>query len=162
MSKKKKFDADSIEYTKKYKSPLIKWYTTNISNEDKLRLGLMTYPEYVAWQQELMKEAAGAAGSNTFWKDDTEVRENMSTDDYESFLSQNSIDVSNRTAVDFDALAASLQSGGGVTEAASADAAPADVADMDAILASVNRDIHGGATLLSQEEIDALFNANNS
>lgn len=159
MGKKKKIDTDAIEYVQRYKSPLVKWYMTNISNEDKFRLGLMTYPEYLAWQEELAREAAGAGGgSDTFWRDDTESRENMSADDYESFLSQNSIDISNRTAVDFDALVASLQSEDAPAESSGQQE---QEVSLDEILANVNRDIHGGSAVLSEEEIAALFNAAN-
>lgn len=161
MAKKKRIDLDAIEYIQRYKSPLIKWYTTNISNEDKFRLGLMTYPEYLAWQEELAREVAEAdSGSDTFWRGDTGNRENMSEDEYEDFLSQNSIDVSNRTAIDFEALAASLQ-GGELGETGEAGSSIAELS-MEEILANVNRDIHGGNTMLSADEIEALFNAYNS
>ena len=144
-------------YNNKYKSPLIKWYQTSMSYEEKYRLGLLTYAEYQAWQAELAAQAASDNSSDTFWKNDDEIRENISSDDYSDFLSANSIDVSNKTNVDFDSLYAQING----------DSDNKDTSDdivyltQEEILANVNRDIHGGNTILSEAEIAALFEAAN-
>ncbi len=90
------------------KNPIIKLYQQKLSYEEKYKLGILTYPEYVQWQQELMeqekeKESKAEEGS-TFWSADGGNRDNISTEDYNDFLEQNHIDVTNRTYVDFDSL----------------------------------------------------------
>lgn len=113
-----------------------------MTKEDKFKLGLMGYEEYMEWQEELAEEAArqaeleamGAAaeellgeignlgegvsestesekpatekksGNHTFWEDDDGDRENVSKEEFDNFLAQNSIDVSNSTAIDIDSL----------------------------------------------------------
>ena len=96
------------------KNPIIKLYQQKLSYEEKYKLGILTYPESVQWQQELMeqekekekeieKEPQAGEGS-TFWSADGGNRDNISADDYNDFLEQNHIDVTNRTYVDFDSL----------------------------------------------------------
>lgn len=149
-AKEKLFRFDQ-EYSKKYTSPLIKWYQQDLSYEEKYKLGLLTPQEYELWQAELAKESAhekrGANGSDTFWSGDQEDRENVSQDEYADILSAAGVDVSNKTSIDFDSLFAE------VNDAPQAPSEP----DLDEILANVNRDIHGGSAILSEEEIAALF-----
>lgn len=144
-------------YNHKYSSPLIKWFQTTMEPEVKYRLGLMTYEEYETWQAELAAEErrrlrAESGQADTFWSDDEEARENLSTNDYSDFLSQNGIDVSNKTALDFEALAA---------EYGAEEPSPIVHLTEDEILANVSRDIHGG-NILSEAEIAALFEAANN
>ena len=100
----------------KYDSPLIKWYDTNMTKTEKYKFGLMTYDEFVAWQQELHEKMLNGeldtddsstdtsdtgSTNHTFWEDDDGDRENISADDYAAFLAANNIDVSNKNAIDF-------------------------------------------------------------
>lgn len=139
------------KYNNKYRSPLIKWFHTTMTKEEKYKLGLLSYDEYAEWQKELEAEEKPDNTPNTFWKDDTETRDNISQESYEDFLANNSIDVSNKTAVDFDSLFAEVNG---------APPTPPEP-DIDEILAKVNRDIHGGNTILTEEEIAAMFAAAN-
>ncbi len=89
------------------KNPVIKLYQQKLTYEDKFRLGIITYPEYIQWQTELAQAEAEKdkkEEGSTFWSADGGNRDNISSDDYEDFLAQNGIDVSNRTYVDFDSL----------------------------------------------------------
>lgn len=143
------------EYSKKYKSPLIKWYQTELSPEEKFRFGVMTYPEYEEWMNQLAREAeeAEAATQNdgaTFWANDSEQRNAISTDAYDDFLAQNGLNIDNKTTLDIDA----LLSEHGTKE-------PLPEPNLDEILAAVNRDIHGGSAILSEDEIAAMFAAAN-
>ena len=136
--------------------------------EEKYRFGHITYEEYCAWMYELMNQAQGDGGGQadstpsadergTFWHNDQEARTNISSNDYNDFLSQNNVDISNRSTVDFDKLASEV----GAQAPAPAEAAPPPAAsqevDVNDVLASVNKDMHGGDAILSQEEIEALF-----
>ncbi|MBR5897512.1 MAG: hypothetical protein IKZ39_07845, partial [Lachnospiraceae bacterium] len=153
------------------RNPVVKWYNVKMSYEEKYRFGHISYEEYCAWMYELMNspqepqdDAAEGSGEgnaytasssgNTFWQGDQEKRNNLSSNDYNDFLSSNSVDVSNRNTVDFDKLASEVNN-----SAPAAEAAPPPSADtnLDEVLANVNKDMHGGDAILSQEEIEALF-----
>lgn len=163
------------------RNPIIKWYQTSMTYEEKYRFGHITYEEYCAWMYELMNEAqqnqnreqgpaqgqtqAQDRGENiTFWHDDSAERTNISSNDYNDFLSQNNVDISNRSTVDFDKLASEVGAQNSAP-APAAEAAPPPAAseevDVNDVLASVNKDMHGGDAILSQEEIEALFAAAN-
>lgn len=97
----------------RYISPLIKWYQATMSKEEKYKLGLMTYDEYLEWQEELANapeelESADTEGSesvnHTFWEDDDGDRENLSSDSYSDFLAENGLDISNKNTVNVDEL----------------------------------------------------------
>ncbi len=151
-------------YTDAAPSGLIKWYRVDMSYEDKYRFGLLTYQEYQEWMKLLNAESGNVETedkeneSDTFWRNDTEERRNVSSSEYESFLSANNVDVSNRNAVDFDML--SQGSVEPVCEAASVEpVADTTEDDIARVLYNVNKDIHGGEAVLSQDEINALFAA---
>ena len=159
------------------RNPIIKWYQTNMTYEEKYRFGHITYEEYCAWMYELMNQAqsGGGAGDSTptadergtFWHNDQAERTNLSSNDYNDFLSQNNVDISNRSTVDFDKLASEVGAQGAAPAPAPApapaEAAPPPAAseevDVNEVLANVNKDIHGGDQMLTQEEIEALFAA---
>ncbi len=155
-------------YTDAAPSGLIKWYRVEMSYEDKYRFGLLTYQEYLEWMKLLNAEsgdtdtatetATGERMSDTFWRDDTAERKNVSSSEYESFLSTNNVDVSNRNVVDFDMLSqnASEPVGSMNPVESSVDTTEDDIAR---VLSNVNKDMHGGEALLSQDEINALFAA---
>lgn len=112
--------------------PVIKRYMINYSYEEKFKLGILTPQEYAAWQYELQEKNSHALEDSsqgapaltgptveealsmtveeedfsgaTFWANGTGDRNNVSNDDYSKFLSENNLDVTNRTSVDFDAL----------------------------------------------------------
>jgi len=164
MKKNTATDTHAINnaYNQKYKSPLIKWYNTSMTYEEKYKLGLLTYPEYLEWQKELAEEAAKKEAaeteatsmhSDTFWQNDTTDRSNISSDEYNDFLNNNNIDVSNKTAVDFDALCGEFSD--------SQNESPIVHLTEEEILENVNKDIHG-SSILSEEEIAALFAAANN
>ena len=155
------------------RNPVIKWYQTNMTYEEKYRFGHITYEEYCAWMYELMNQAQAEAQAEaaqesntqnasgeggTFWHNDQAERTNISSTDYNDFLSQNDVDISNRSTIDFDKLASEV---GNASEAAAPAPAPPPVAsqevDVNDVLANVNKDMHGGDAILSQEEIEALF-----
>ena len=94
-----------------------------------------------------------SSSGNTFWQSDQQERTNLSSNDYNDFLSSNSVDVSNRNTVDFDKLANEVNN-----SAPAAEAAPPPPADtnLDEVLANVNKDMHGGDAILSQEEIEVI------
>jgi len=151
---------------KKRENVVIKWWQVKMSLEEKARFGLLTYPEYLEWIEECNKKAMGEAESSdtsTFWGNDTEARTNVSNSEYEEFLANNSVDISNSSTIDFAALAAQVEGESGahsqntndVSEALTSSSEPS----VDEILANVNRDMHGGDAILSQEEIEALFAA---
>ena len=155
------------------RNPVVKWYNVKMSYEEKYRFGHITYEEYCAWMYELMNNPQGSedgasegtseggaytasSAGNTFWEGDSEKRNNLSSNDYNDFLSNNSVDVSNRNTVDFDKLASEVN-GGAAPAPAPAEAAPPADTNLDEVLANVNKDMHGGDAILSQEEIEALF-----
>lgn len=165
------------------KNAVVKWYNVKMSYEDKYRFGHITYEEYCAWMYELMNApqdtqespsdtqtdgsvyAASSAGE-TFWNEDRQERTNLSANDYNDFLASNSVDVSNRNTVDFDKLASEVNSGANSAAASAPVAetpppAASENVDVDEVLANVNKDMHGGDAILSQEEIAALFAAAN-
>ena len=155
------------------RNPVVKWYNVKMSYEDKFRFGHITYEEYCAWMYELMNSQqqgdedaqagqessdgsayTASSSGNTFWQSDQQERTNLSSNDYNDFLSSNSVDVSNRNTVDFDKLANEVNNSTPAAEAAPPP--PADT-NLDEVLANVNKDMHGGDAILSQEEIEALF-----
>lgn len=163
------------------KNAVVKWYNVKMSYEDKYRFGHITYEEYCAWMYELMNApqetqespaetqsdgsvyAASSAGE-TFWNRDRQERTNLSANDYNDFLSSNAVDVSNRNTVDFDKLASEVNSDAASAPAPAAEAPPpaaSEDVNVDEVLANVNKDMHGGDAVLSQEEIAALFAAAN-
>ncbi|MCR4678234.1 MAG: hypothetical protein K5679_05720 [Lachnospiraceae bacterium] len=157
------------------RNPIIKWYQTNMTYEEKYRFGHITYEEYCAWMYELMNQAQSGGGvgdstptaddRGTFWHNDQAERTNLSSNDYNDFLSQNNVDISNRSTVDFDKLASEVGAQGATPAPtpAPAEAVPPPAAseevDVNEVLANVNKDIHGGDQMLTQEEIEALFAA---
>lgn len=145
-------------YSNRYVSPVIKWYQVKMTYEEKYRFNLLTYPEYLEWMEELSKEESASNDGKTFWSNDSGERTNVSSAEYEDFLANNNIDVSNSSTINFEALAASVN---GSEPVAEIPPPPADAYEpsMDEILANVNKDIHGGDAILSQEEIEALFAA---
>lgn len=128
-------------------SPVIKWYETNLTYEEKYRFGKLTPQEYMEWMQELCKKTEEE--SHTFWQNDTEERSNISNSKYEEFLANNHVDISNDTTVDVEKLLGEMN---GSSQGMAADYEP----DINEVLASVDKDIHGG-NMLTQEEIEALF-----
>lgn len=149
---------------------IIKWYQTKLTYEEKYRFGHLTYPEYIEWQNELYlqyceenninpdgtpasesepEDKAYNATSSTFWKDDTSARNNVSSDEYNDFLSENNIDVSNNNTVDVSSILADMEG--------SDPPADEDV-DVNDVLKQVNKDIKGDS-ILSEDEIAALFAA---
>ena len=158
------------------KNAVVKWYNVKMSYEDKYRFGHITYEEYCAWMYELMNAPqetqessddakedgsvyAASSSGETFWNKDRQERTNLSANDYNDFLSSNSVDVSNRNTVDFDKLASEVNSAAPAAEAPPP--AASENVDVDEVLANVNKDMHGGDAILSQEEIAALFAAAN-
>ncbi len=145
-------------------SGLIKWYRVDMSYEDKFRFGLLSYQEYLEWMKSFNSESENNDNTfeedtaDTFWRDDTGERKNFSSSEYESFLSNNKVDVSNRNTVDFDMLSQNVSNTVGVTtvDEPSVDTTEDDIAR---VLQNVNKDMHQGEALLSQEEINALFAA---
>jgi len=145
--------------------PVIKARQTALSYAEKYRLGILTYPEYLMWQTQIMlgladteaseKEAdnisAQKDSSGRFWENDSEIRQNVSASDYEQFLVENSIDVSNNASVDI----ASLLND---TSAADSASPQEEETNLDEVLRSVNKDIKG-SDVLTEAEIAALFAA---
>lgn len=156
-------------------TPVLKRYLFKLSYEDKYRFGVLTYPEYCEWMLELQKEAEEKANASseghTFWANDDEERTNLTSSDYSEFLANNSVNIANSNSFDFDKLANEFaQSESSIDNVLSADPVDQVCADsapcaessetnLDEILANVNKDMHGGNTILSQEEIEALFAA---
>lgn len=160
--------------------PIIKWYNVKMTYEEKFKFGHLTYPEYLAWMEELAAkekaengesdtaaqtegttEAQTESTGHTFWANDAGERTNVSSDEYAEFLSKNNVDVTNHNTVDIQAL---LNETNGVDNS-EAEAAPEPApqnaeADLDEVLKNVNKDIHGD-NYLTQEEIEALFAAAN-
>lgn len=168
--------------------PIIKWYQQEMTYEEKFRFGVLTYYEYVAWMNELaeknreenVEDTANKStdegkaqtdwktGENsnedkardTFWQNDGESRSNISSDDYEKFLSESGVDVSNATNLDINDILEEINDFTAQRdEAASASLSSEDDADIQSVLNQVNKDIHGGNTILTEEEIAALFAA---
>ena len=149
--------------------PIIKWYETKLTYKDKYRFGLLSYQEYCDWAAKNFDENASGYPDDedtstkedtqkpndgkTFWANDEEERTNLSHDDYEDFLSNNSIDTSNKSSVDVGSLMAKY---GDEKESTPAP----EETDIDAVLKQVSQDIHGG-NILSEEEIHALFDTAN-
>lgn len=126
-----KTDPDKMPLT--FRAPLgnvIKFFQAPMGLAEKAKLGLLTYPEYLEYEEMLKlkeqeengeeivfedsEEASPKAPrkNQTFWQNDESERKNMSSDDYSDFLSQNNVDVTNSTAVNFDELAKSLEYAG--------------------------------------------------
>lgn len=169
-------------------SPIVKWYNTTWTFEQKYKCGRMTYDEYLLWMEELKKEEeekngtsgsvqTGSTAGTTFWQQDGGARENLSTDAYADFLAQNSIDVSTNATVDIASLLAEAEGTAEpapepVKDEAQNDGCPPQSSndnnsligndvDVDEVLKSVNSSIHGD-DYLTQEEIAALFAAANA
>ena len=155
--------------------PVIKKWQVKMSYADKYRFGVLTYPEYLEWMQELAEEAAQEekpkkkAESNTFWANDDGERENLSNADYEKFLAENAINVSNNTTLDIDRIINDVSYAEEPKEALTASdefankpaaqESEEDVeANIQAVLTQLNKDIHGDS-VLSEDEIRALFEA---
>lgn len=148
--------------------PIIKWYHVKMTYEEKFRFGLLTYPEYCAWMQELaeaqgVETSESSSGSGkTFWANDDGERLNVSSEEFSDFLSQNNIDVSNNATVDIAALLAEQEESAPPAEEPKNDSAALVSEDeLNAILSNVNKDIKG-SDCLTQEEIEALFAAANN
>lgn len=148
-------------------TPIVKWYNTTWTYEQKYKCGRLTYEEYLQWMEELRAEEeeknagsvqTGATAGTTFWQQDDVARENLSNDAYADFLAQNSIDVSTNATVDIERLLA--EAGGNDSSPESAPPPDNDV-DVNEILKSVNASMHGD-DILSEEEIAALFAAANA
>lgn len=150
----------------KIEGPIIKARQTALSYAEKYRLGILTYPEYLMWQTQIMlglantgeenKPANEAPAKNSdsagrFWENDGEARQNVSESDYEKFLRENGLDVSNNATVDISNI---------ISDVAEAPAAPAAdyEPDINEVLKNVSKDING-SDILSEEEIAALFAA---
>lgn len=146
---------------KKPTGPILKWYQVKMTYEEKARFNLLTYYEYCEWMEELRKAEEEKSTAKTFWGNDTELRSNVSSDEYEDFLSKNNIDVSNRTAIDFDALVNEVNGGNSEPQAeAASEPAPAEEQSMEEILASINAaNSSGQDKILTEAEIAALFAA---
>ena len=144
-----KYGKDVIQRPK-YQSPLIKWYQTPMTYEQKYRLGLLTLEEYEEWQRQLAEEEKAASQPSTFWGNDDGDRENLASDAYNDFLNANNIDISNNNSVDIDSLLGEY-----------GEASPIVHLTEEEILANVEKDIHGGSVMLTEEEIAALFAAAN-
>ncbi len=155
--------------------PVIKKWQVKMSYADKYRFGVLTYPEYLEWMQELAEEAAQEekpkkkAESNTFWANDEGERENLSNADYEKFLAENAINVSNNTTLDIDRIINDVSYAEEPKEALTASdefankpaaqESEEDVeANIQAVLTQLNKDIHGDS-VLTEDEIRALFEA---
>ncbi|MBP5599787.1 MAG: hypothetical protein J6X48_05875 [Lachnospiraceae bacterium] len=155
--------------------PIIKKWQVKMSFADKYRFGVLTYPEYLEWMQELAEEAAQEekpkkkAESNTFWANDDGERENLSNADYEKFLAENAINVSNNTTLDIDRIINDVSYAEEPKEALTAsdefaNKPPAQESEEDveaniqAVLTQLNKDIHGDS-VLTEDEIRALFEA---
>lgn len=156
--------------------PIIKKWQVKMSYADKYRFGVLTYPEYLEWMQELADEAAveeekpkKKAESNTFWANDDGERENLSNADYEKFLAENAINVSNNTTLDIDRIINDVSYSEEPKEALTASdefankpvaqESEEDVeANIQAVLTQLNKDIHGDS-VLTEDEIRALFEA---
>lgn len=92
---------------------IIKRGRIHYSYSEKFKLGFITPQEYYYWQQELFEEEQKtkaledkkkSSKNRTFWEDDEAVRENVSNSDYDKFLRENGLNVSNTTAVDIGAI----------------------------------------------------------
>lgn len=156
--------------------PIIKKWQVKMSYADKYRFGVLTYPEYLEWMQELADEAAveeekpkKKAESNTFWANDDGERENLSNAAYEKFLAENAINVSNNTTLDIDRIINDVSYSEEPKEALTASdefankpvaqESEEDVeANIQAVLTQLNKDIHGDS-VLTEDEIRALFEA---
>ena len=91
---------------------IIKRGRIQYSYAEKYKLGFISPQEFYLWQQELMEQKAledkSAAKEerrdHTFWEDDEGDRANVSDSEYDKFLRENGLDVSNNNAVDVNAL----------------------------------------------------------
>lgn len=158
-------------------TPIVKWYNTTWTYEQKYKCGLLTYEEYLMWMEELKneeEEKKGPKHGTTFWQNDEGERENLSSSDYNDFLAQNGISVANSSTVDVASLLAETENAasGASSDAALVSAAPpqsnsdhnaliSEEVNVDDILKSVNASIKGD-DFLTQEEIEALFAAANA
>lgn len=89
------------------KHTVIKRYMINYSYEEKYKLGILTPQEYYQWQFELEEKAKAEANSkssekHTFWEGEDEPRQNVSDDDYQAFISQNGLDLTNVNSLSFE------------------------------------------------------------
>lgn len=153
----------------KIEGPIIKAHQTALSYAEKYRLGILTYPEYLMWQTQIMlgladtevsksdNEVSKELNSNDsvgrFWENDSEIRQNVSDSEYARFLQDNSIDVSNNTTLDIQGIL-DTQAAAGNDNDPPCEYEP----DINEVLKNVNKDIKG-ETVLSEEEIAALFAA---
>ncbi len=159
-------ETDGKPIQNKVYGTIIKWYQVKMSYEEKYRFGVITYPEFLEWQQELMKEGSEQDTPNTFWAHDDALRQNVSSADYSSFLNQNNIDISNNTTLNMEeilrtASEADVKMSDPLNEKELCIVSGTDGLDRDAmaILNQVNKDLHQGEAILTQEEIEALFAA---
>lgn len=92
---------------------IIKRFQIDYSLEQKYKLGIMTPEEYGQWlviehekalEEARKKESEKAGNSATFWGNDRTVRRNVSDDDFDKFLKDNNLDVTNDTHVDVGAI----------------------------------------------------------
>lgn len=166
---------------------IIKWYQVKMTYEEKFRLGHLTYAEYCAWINELNEKAScePKTGGKTFWANDSKERENISDNDYNDFLMQNNVSI--QTKNNFDDLFSQYSSDASTPQNASSAASAAEITDsetkkeaapssnnavtdssstdsltatLNATLKSMNKAI-GGDSILTEDEIQALFAAAN-
>ena len=148
---------------------IIKRFQIDYSYEQKYKLGILSIEEYVAWQiqlnQKTREEQEGSKQNHTFWENDEVERLNISDEDYDQFLAQNQIDVSNNNDVDIEAL---LKAGMDSSEDGTGEAVSESEAMEQAVAQAVTSsmpdpsDLPGGDDpnrVLTPEEIQALFAA---
>ena len=159
-----KFELAAVPQKAPY-TTIIKRYQIDYSYEQKYKLGIITAAEFMVWQSELAQKASEDEKTphknHTFWEDDEGVRENVSNAEYDNFLAQNQIDVSNTTSFDFDALIREQeQAANEVPQAPEPEPEPEPPAppDVDAILDKLPGDDDPNR-VLTTEEIQALFAA---
>jgi hypothetical protein len=144
---------------------VIKRYQIDYSYEQKYKLGILTPAEYYAWQREIFmkdreeqeKRSASDKVSHTFWENDKDVRRNVSSDDYNEFLTLNNLDVRNENDLDIDALLKAHgdeEQGAGVNAAEPAAEAVGAAASDGALPGDDDPN-----RVLTPEEIAALFAA---
>lgn len=157
---------------------IIKRHQINYSYAEKYKLGFISPQEYAIWQDELYKKAQEEAAraledkskeGKTFWENDTGIRKNVSNDDYDKFLKENGLDVSNTTAVDVSAIIndeneKTIKNLGIVSTQGTVDtilsSANAEDAQAEAVaMLSSNTDQSDPNRVLSADEIAALFAA---
>ena len=137
-------------------------------------MGILSMEEYVAWQIQLSQKAQEVQPEqehidHTFWERDEKERRNIPENEYEEFLSNNQVDVRNRTTLDMDSIInahempAGGQTGDDDTEKLSeAEAMEQAVAMAVSSSMADSSDLPGGDDpnrVLSPDEIQALFAA---